>query len=71
MFVTKEEYKDRYLICKTCTSFVDEIKICRECGCFMPLKAKLGNSTCPKDKWGMSPNPTDIEPLTELKDLEQ
>ena len=25
--------------------------MCKECGCFMPAKAKIARLRCPKDKW--------------------
>ena len=25
--------------------------MCKDCGCFMPAKAKIANIRCPKDKW--------------------
>ena len=66
MFVTIEEYKDRYSICKSCTSFFDPLKTCRECGCFMIIKAKLDFSECPKNLWNKTVTPISIE----LEDIE-
>ena len=45
----------RYSICETCESFENIFKICKECGCFMPLKVRipptLHKISCPKGKW--------------------
>lgn len=39
-------------ICKSCTS-LNKYKICKECGCFMPMKVRLEGFgvKCPLDKW--------------------
>jgi hypothetical protein len=41
----------RYEICKTCPRLVQLTKQCKECGCFMKLKTKLEDATCPIGKW--------------------
>ena len=43
--------KQRLLICLDCDSFRKTTKTCRECNCFMPLKARLNGSRCPLGKW--------------------
>lgn len=43
--------KKRIEICEQCERFFKLTRQCRECGCFMDLKTKLENATCPKDKW--------------------
>ena len=47
---TKESER-RYEICKSCPSFNKKFKLCKECGCFMPLKTKLTIADCPLGKW--------------------
>ena len=42
--------KARYDICRQCDSF-SSLKLCNECGCFMPLKVKIKSSSCPLKKW--------------------
>jgi hypothetical protein len=38
-------------ICLDCDRLINATKQCRECGCFMVLKTKLQNATCPLNKW--------------------
>ena len=40
----------RYELCKTCDDFTI-VKICKLCGCFMPLKVRLYAAQCPQNKW--------------------
>jgi hypothetical protein len=53
----KTEYEDedvskaRLEICESCPRLIKTTKQCRECGCFMALKVKLKNATCPINKW--------------------
>lgn len=51
LFLPKEQAQQRYDICKTCTSFVALTTQCAECGCFMKLKVKIRESSCPLNKW--------------------
>lgn len=44
-------YSERLLTCIECPAFIKESNICTECGCFMVLKTKLPNVTCPLSKW--------------------
>lgn len=46
-----EEAFRRYNICDWCPEFISLTKQCKECGCFMNLKVKLENATCPIGKW--------------------
>jgi hypothetical protein len=49
---TNREVRDsRYEICKSCEHFFNPIKMCRECGCNMPLKTWLKEASCPIGKW--------------------
>jgi hypothetical protein len=41
----------RITICQTCPSLLKITTQCKECGCFMKLKTKLQNATCPLGKW--------------------
>jgi hypothetical protein len=50
-FVTKEEAQARYDICKTCPELEMPLRRCAKCGCFMKLKTKLRNVSCPLGKW--------------------
>lgn len=50
-YTTKNIRDSRYEVCKGCEHFFNPIKMCRECGCSMPLKTWLKNATCPVGKW--------------------
>ena len=54
LFVTQEEYQNRYTICKSCEQFNSTLKLCTECSCFMPMKCKLSEADCPNQKWAIS-----------------
>jgi len=43
--------KTRYEICLQCPKLIQVTKQCKECGCFMQLKVKLREATCPIGKW--------------------
>jgi hypothetical protein len=43
--------KDRMSICMTCPQLIKATKQCKKCGCFMHLKTKLAEATCPLGKW--------------------
>lgn len=51
LITDKELYKDRIDICKTCVNLFHPTSTCKKCGCFMLIKAKLKNSSCPIGKW--------------------
>lgn len=61
MFVPFEVAKNRYSICKDCDKFQSTIKICKECGCFMPAKITFAMSYCPLDKWSKSKTSNEIK----------
>ena len=46
-----EEESHRRSICEECPRFLKATKQCLECGCFINLKIKLKDSTCPLKKW--------------------
>lgn len=47
--VVKEQ---RLSICMECPRLIKATKQCKECGCFMDVKAKLFDADCPLGKWG-------------------
>ncbi len=49
--VSLDVLEERLQICSTCPQFIKATKQCKKCGCFMNLKAKLENATCPINKW--------------------
>jgi hypothetical protein len=48
---TAEKRKKRLDICNGCEYFFKHTKTCKQCMCFMPVKASLKNSRCPLYKW--------------------
>ena len=46
-----EVSNSRLDICKACPELIQFSKQCRKCGCFMNLKTKLENASCPIGKW--------------------
>lgn len=57
MFVEKEKAFERLAICNTCPELIKATWTCKECGCFMKVKARLGFASCPLDKWSAFPEP--------------
>ena len=43
---------ERMTICRSCDRLRKDLPLCKECGCFMPLKTSLKNAVCPLGKWG-------------------
>jgi hypothetical protein len=41
----------RYDLCLKCPELISLTKQCKQCGCFMAMKTKLENATCPLGKW--------------------
>lgn len=46
-----EVAEERFAMCKGCEHFIKLSKQCKKCGCFMNLKTKLEEATCPIGKW--------------------
>lgn len=44
-------FENRMSICENCPNLIKLSKQCKECGCFMVLKTKLKESSCPIGKW--------------------
>ena len=51
--------EERFSICQQCPKLNKTTNICVECGCFMHLKTKLPNASCPIEKWDKI-NPSDM-----------
>ena len=47
----KKEYQKRLDICLGCDRLIKSTKQCKECGCFMNIKAQLPHASCPLGKW--------------------
>jgi len=41
----------RMEICDACPRLIRVTKQCKECGCFMVIKTKLKDASCPIGKW--------------------
>lgn len=50
-YTNKDIRNKRYNICKGCKHFLNPVKMCKECGCNMPLKTWLKEASCPVGKW--------------------
>lgn len=50
-FAEPQLQDERYAVCTACDRLTKTTKQCRECGCFMKLKVKLADATCPLGKW--------------------
>ena len=46
-----ELQEKRLDICSTCEHLIKFTHQCKKCGCFMKLKVKLKNASCPIGKW--------------------
>jgi len=51
LIALEEEYKARLNICLNCPELIKFTKQCKKCGCFMSVKTKLKESSCPLGKW--------------------
>jgi len=50
-FVPNEVYEDRIAICKECIYYFKPTGSCKDCGCFMKIKARLAPMGCGQGKW--------------------
>ena len=50
-FVPNEIYEDRIAICKGCVYYFKPTGTCKDCGCFMKIKARLAPMECSQKKW--------------------
>ena len=51
VYISRNEYDLRMNICNDCDRFIRITKQCKECGCFMKVKAKMKAAVCPIGKW--------------------
>lgn len=49
--LSKKDFNKRLNICLGCDKLIKLTNQCKECGCFMDLKAQLPHATCPIGKW--------------------
>ena len=50
-FVPDEIYEDRIAICKGCVYYKKLLGNCSVCKCFMKIKARISNQSCPQKFW--------------------
>jgi len=50
-YIDKETSESRFEICKLCPELISLTKQCKKCGCFMALKTKMKEASCPIGKW--------------------
>lgn len=50
-YVIEDISNKRFDICKSCPELIELTNQCKKCGCFMNLKTKLKEATCPIGKW--------------------
>ena len=50
-FVPNDIYEDRITICKSCVYYFKPTGTCKDCGCFMKIKARLAPMGCSQKKW--------------------
>ena len=62
-FVPDNVYKDRITICKSCVYYFKPTGSCKDCGCFMKIKARLAPMACSQKKWDKT---TEIETPDDL-----
>lgn len=53
LVVSDEVYRERIMTCKSCDMYDELENRCKECGCYVPGKAKIILDSCPLDKWGV------------------
>jgi len=51
LFVSDETYNERIMTCRGCDKYDELENRCRECGCYVPAKAKIILDSCPLNKW--------------------
>lgn len=47
--VSDSLYEERLFICTECERLADGM--CRACGCYVELRAKIEKNSCPYEKW--------------------
>jgi len=62
-FVPNNVYEDRLEICRSCIYYFKPTGTCKDCGCFMKIKARLAPMGCGQKKWQKT---TEIETPDDL-----
>ena len=50
-YADKKISEYRLKVCLDCPQLIPFTKQCKKCGCFMSVKTKLENASCPLGKW--------------------
>lgn len=50
-FAAKNDVAERLSICNQCEVQNTKTHTCTACGCWLPAKARLENSSCPMELW--------------------
>tara|TARA_R100000808_G_C2151215_1_gene160181 strand:- start:4030 stop:4428 length:399 start_codon:yes stop_codon:yes gene_type:complete len=50
-FVPNKIYEERIAICKDCIFYFSPTGTCKDCGCFMKIKARISSMGCSQRKW--------------------
>lgn len=64
--VNRETFNSRMNICRSCEFFDSSAVRCKQCGCFLNIKASWASEKCPIDKW----NSEIIPPQSEVSQQE-
>ena len=51
ILVNKATFEERFKTCRNCEHLFKPTNSCKKCGCFIHLKARLANQSCPINKW--------------------
>lgn len=46
-----DEIEKRIAICESCEFYIKSTTNCKKCGCFMKMKTKFKDMSCPIMKW--------------------
>ncbi len=71
LFVSDEVYKERMMTCKGCDKYHEFENRCKECGCYVPAKAKVILDSCPLNKWGTDDTGWEEKFNDIVKDMEE
>lgn len=52
--VSEEVKLYRLDVCNGCDYFNKTVKMCKQCGCYMPAKSMFASASCPEEKWTTS-----------------
>lgn len=64
--VSEETKNARLEICKSCEFFNESLYQCKQCGCFLNIKASWATEKCPLDKWSAEIQDNSTNNLTSI-----